>query len=82
MALARPRGLTRKPAPRPVAASPRQSQDLVAVPRVELFETFAKALAAYSRIKDIRSAGTAVALLTKPALREIAAEPAVGTPEG
>lgn len=51
-------------------------QDLVAVSPVEQFEPFCKALAEYSRIKSVKSAGTAVALLTEVAQQEIAAHTA------
>lgn len=45
--------------------------DMLLVAMPEQFEAFIKATAAYSRIKDVRAAGTAVALLTEIALREI-----------
>jgi hypothetical protein len=46
--------------------------DLVAVASIDQFEEFLKAAVNYGKLKDIRNAGMAVALLTTVALREIA----------
>lgn len=46
-------------------------QEIVAVAPRETFEAFARAVSQFQRIKEIRSAGTAVALLTELALEKI-----------
>ncbi len=48
-------------------------QDMVGVAPVELFDAFARALMAFQRFKDVRSVGTAVAILTRMALEAVAA---------
>jgi hypothetical protein len=50
------------------------TQDLVAAAPLDCFEAFVKALSGVSRIKDIRNAGTVIALLTRIALEQIQAE--------
>ena len=52
-------------------------QELVAVASTDSFPAFAKAVAAYSRFKDVRNAAMAIALLTETAMAEIEREPAL-----
>jgi hypothetical protein len=49
------------------------STDLVGVAPIECYEDFARALASFSRIKEIRAIGTGVYELTKVARREVLA---------
>lgn len=46
-------------------------QDLVVVAEATAFSAFARATSAFSRLKEIRTAGTAIALLTEIALQEL-----------
>lgn len=47
-------------------------QDLVGAVPVDQYKAFAQALGAFARIRDVRNLGTAVALLTRIALDELA----------
>lgn len=49
--------------------------DLLLTTLPEQFEAFVKAAAEFSRIREVRSGGTVVAMLTEIALREVAEEP-------
>ena len=53
--------------------------DVVAVADVESYDAFAKAVAAFSRFRDIRSVGTAVSVLTRMALAAVEDERTVET---
>lgn len=46
-------------------------QDQVGVVSDEIFESFLEAAAQYAKVKDVKSVGTAIALLTETALREV-----------
>lgn len=56
-------------------------QDEVGVAQVELFPDFAKACATYSRIKEIRSVGTTIAVLTRIARDRIELQKEEPNPE-
>lgn len=49
-------------------------QHMVGVSGAEQFEPFLKAVAKFARVKDVRSVGTAIALLTRLALEEVERE--------